>query len=266
MRCIFCKVCSDHSRSREHIVPESLGNLTHILPPGVVCDSCNNYLSREVEGPFLNSEAVKLLRFDQAIPSKRGKIPSMNGVITPINAPATFFRILRGKSIVDVLDVPPAAIPSLLSMREGKLLFPAIAAPPPDRVVSRFLAKVAVEVIASRLVAVFGNADFLVDEQQLDLIRDHARRGTTREWPYHLRRIYDRNKRWVEDGGRQVQTVHEYDLLMTSWGELFLVLAIFGAEFTINFGGPEISGSLRWLNENNDHSPLYPVKSLENLS
>lgn len=96
MRCIFCKVSSDHSRSREHIVPESLGNLTHILPPGVVCDSCNNYLSREVEGPFLNSEAVKLLRFDQAIPSKRGKIPSMNGVITPINTPATFFEFFEG--------------------------------------------------------------------------------------------------------------------------------------------------------------------------
>ena len=70
----------------------------------------------------------------------------------------------------------------------------------------------------------------------------------------------------MEDGGRQVQTVHEYDLLMTSWGELFLVLAIFGAEFTINFGGPEISGYFRWLNENNNHSPLYPEKNIENLS
>jgi len=51
----------------------------------------------------------------------------------------------------------------------------------------------------------------------------------------------------VETDGREVQTVHEHDLLMTHWGELFLVLAIFGTEFTINFGGPEISGYLRWL-------------------
>lgn len=75
-----------------------------------------------------------------------------------------------------------------------------------------------------------------MDEQQLDLIRDHARRGTTPEWPYHSRRIYDCNKKWLETDGREVQTVHEHDLLMTHWGELFLVLTIFGAEFTINFG------------------------------
>jgi len=266
MRCIFCKVSSECSRSREHIIPESLGNLTQVLPPGVVCDSCNNYLSREVESPFLNSDAVKRLRFDQAIPSKRGKIPSMTGVIEPVHAPATLTRFLRGNHIEGILDVSPRAIPHLLSLQEGKLIFPAMAQPPSDRVVSRFLAKIAIEVIASRLVAVYGSADHLVDEQQLDLIRDHARRGTTPEWPYHLRRIYDCNKKWLETDGREVQTVHEHDLLMTHWGELFLVLAIFGTEFTINFGGPEISGYLRWLDENNDRSPLYPEKCIKDLS
>jgi len=156
MRCIFCKVSSECSRSREHIIPESLGNLTQVLPPGVVCDSCNNYLSREVESPFLNSDAVRRLRFDQAIPSKRGKIPSMTGVIEPIHAPATLTRLLRGNHIEGVPDVSPRAIPPLLSLQEGKLIFLAIAQPPSDRVVSRFLAKVAIEVIASRLVAVYG--------------------------------------------------------------------------------------------------------------
>src|SRR6267154_1084155 len=53
VRCIFCKQNSALSRSVEHIVPESLGNTQHILPIGVVCDACNNYLAREVEKPLL---------------------------------------------------------------------------------------------------------------------------------------------------------------------------------------------------------------------
>jgi hypothetical protein len=51
MRCPFFKSDSTASRSIEHIIPESLGNMTQILPPGVVCDGCNNYFSRKVEGP-----------------------------------------------------------------------------------------------------------------------------------------------------------------------------------------------------------------------
>ena len=43
---------STNSRSKEHIVPQSLGGTEHILPPGVVCDKCNNYFSRAVEKPF----------------------------------------------------------------------------------------------------------------------------------------------------------------------------------------------------------------------
>jgi len=53
---------------------------------------------------------------------------------------------------------------------------------------------------------------------------------------------------------------------MTPWRELFLVLAIFGVEFAINYGGAEIDGYRRWLRENNDRSPLYPSISLESLS
>jgi hypothetical protein len=75
MHCIFCKKESSASKSREHIIPESLGNTTHCLPPGVVCDPCNSYFSREIEKPFLGSPAITLLRFRQGIPSKRGKIP-----------------------------------------------------------------------------------------------------------------------------------------------------------------------------------------------
>lgn len=76
MRCIFCKHDSSTSVSVEHIVPESLGNIDHVLPVGVVCDGCNQYFARKVERPLLESPMFRLLRADMAIPNKRGRIPA----------------------------------------------------------------------------------------------------------------------------------------------------------------------------------------------
>ncbi len=78
MRCLFCKQDSSASKSVEHIIPESLGNTTSVLPKGIVCDKCNNYFSRKIEQPFLESPAIKTLRFQEAIPNKRGKVPPVD--------------------------------------------------------------------------------------------------------------------------------------------------------------------------------------------
>ena len=74
-RCIFCKSASGSFDSCEHIVPESLGNLEHILPPGIVCDKCNNYFSRKIEGPLLSTEFFRQARHRNGIPNKRKRIP-----------------------------------------------------------------------------------------------------------------------------------------------------------------------------------------------
>jgi len=76
MRCIFCKQDSSSSRSVEHIVPESLGNVEHVLPIGAVCDGCNQYFARKVERQLLESPMFRLLRADMAVPNKRGRIPA----------------------------------------------------------------------------------------------------------------------------------------------------------------------------------------------
>lgn len=83
MRCIFCKERSDRCVSVEHILPESLGNKDVSLPVGVVCDKCNNYLSREVERPVLQSGILRLIRSDRGIPSKRGRIPAFGETERP---------------------------------------------------------------------------------------------------------------------------------------------------------------------------------------
>lgn len=76
MRCIFCKNFCSKDKSVEHIVPESLGNVSHILPAGAVCDRCNNYFSRKIEQPLMASPMFRLLRAAVGVPNKRGIIPS----------------------------------------------------------------------------------------------------------------------------------------------------------------------------------------------
>lgn len=86
MRCIFCKQDSSISRSVEHIVPESLGNVEYVLPVGAVCDGCNEYFARKVERPILESPTFRLLRADMEVPNKRGRIPvwqSEDGIHRP---------------------------------------------------------------------------------------------------------------------------------------------------------------------------------------
>lgn len=104
MRCIFCKKDGTTSVSKEHIIPESLGNTLHTLPLGVVCDTCNDYFAREVEKPFLESEPVRSLRFEQAIINKRGKIPTLTGVITPASVSAVVTRYASGPILEPVIN------------------------------------------------------------------------------------------------------------------------------------------------------------------
>jgi HNH endonuclease len=254
MRCIFCRRDSTYSKSREHIIPESLGNTSLVLPKGVVCDKCNNYFSREVEKPFLESDAIRALRFHEWLESKKGRVPSLPGVITP-EIPAIVTRFPRGR--LTSVAVPAESFEVVRRLENGQLVLPMGGRAPNEQVVSRFMAKVALEAMAARVVDHDGGQDYLCDEHQLDDLRDHARYGRISQWPVHTRRIYAANAKVSLPGRLPEQVIHESDFLATSWGEWFFVLAIFGLEFAINLGGPDIEGYERWLRENNEVSPLY---------
>lgn len=77
MKCIFCGCPSNDSKSVEHIVPESLGNSKHVLPRGVVCDGCNNYFARKLEGPVLSHRSFRNLRAWIGLQAKSGKVPTL---------------------------------------------------------------------------------------------------------------------------------------------------------------------------------------------
>jgi hypothetical protein len=258
MRCLFCKQSSDGSKSVEHIIPESLGNVQHVLPKGVVCDKCNNYFSRKVEGPFLNSGAVRMMRCEQGVPNKDGRLVGLPGLLMN-QFPVTAYMPYQEMRVLDVES--SEGLRALLSSGKGVLRFPVDYSPPNDRIVSRFLAKAAIEALASTALRASLSLDELIDHAQLDALRSHARVGDPRiKWPYSIRRIYDMDRAW-KDQNEAYQLVHEFDFLLTDGGEWYFVLIIFGLEMAINLGGPEVEGYHRWLSIHADISPLYYGKN-----
>lgn len=214
MLCIFCKADSSSSRSREHILPESLGNVEHTLPCGVVCDRCNNYFSRKLEKPILDSPVFQLLRADMQIANKKGRVP---------------------------------AFPS----QQGRPL-------PSYRLMGRFLGKIGLEVLTSRVLGVHGWNQEIIEKAELDPLRNYVRFNVgTEDWPFSFRTLYPVNAVF-EERGTFFEVLHEYQLVYTEAFELYVVVAILGVEFTMNLGGPTLEGYGRWLEANNYRSPLYP--------
>ena len=261
MFCIFCKENTSTSRSVEHVIPESLGNTTLKLPPGVVCDRCNNYFAVKIEKPLLESAELIALRFHERIPSKKKIIPSIMGTMGP-TAPVIVKPYLKGPVAASVF-ASPEALDLLFNHNADVINVPPFGESWDETLTSRFLAKVALEAMAVRLVRYAGGAAYLASESQFDPIRNFARRGGRRPWPYHSRRIYSADKIWTIPNGRKVQRVHESDILHTDRGEYYFVLALFGLELTINYGEPAINGYLDWLDHHDNVSPLYFGKSAD---
>jgi hypothetical protein len=255
MRCLFCKRDSSLSRSVEHIIPESLGNHTFILSAGIVCDTCNNYFARKVEKPFLDLPMIAHLRFDHEIQNKRGKVPHTGAILWP-DAPAIVVRHKRSDVAASVV-LSQADAAAFLNSGGGVLVAPESPPLPAGPVLSRFLAKVALEAMAHRLATHPEGLDYLVGEKQLDPVRMHAREGRDPAWPVHVRRIYGPDAKRTDSTGSDRQVVHESDVLVTEEGEWYFVLALYGLELTINYGGPELDGYLEWIQKHGGVSPLH---------
>ncbi len=134
---------------------------------------------------------------------------------------------------------------------------------PAERLIARFLAKISMEFLATRVISTKGWEEFLVDDRQLDPIRRFARQGDKPDfWPFSIRKIYDEDAIHIHaDGDHQV--LHEFDFLVTPHSEYYGVLCLFGVEMAINCGGPEIEGYQRWLCDNQGSSPLYIKEELK---
>jgi len=147
-----------------------------------------------------------------------------------------------------------------------RTMYIPIAEQPEDKLISRFLAKVAIEVLVHRLLNVSGWQSEIVGKPELEPLRRYARRGDKPNyWPFSKRVLYDENAPHTDDD-QPYQVLHEFILLYTDEGLLFLVLAIFGTEFVLNIGEPELKSYERWLNAHNNVSPLYLNDTLPDWS
>lgn len=256
MRCIFCKLTSDSSKSVEHIIPESLGNKSHILPKGVVCDDCNNYFARKIEGPLLSGPFFAQTRGLEQVPNKRGRTLPILAIHKESQVPVKLHFTESGAHLwADNQNDEKHFIKSLLSHQNGTLLT-GINGFLDKKAMSRLLLKVGIEFMAQRVMKVSGWNEWLVNEEQLDDARNYVRRGSKYNyWPFHQRRIYQTV--FGDPSDVRSDILHEYDILQTEQNEWYIVVCIFGVEYAINLGGPEIDGYINWLKFHNGRSPLY---------
>lgn len=256
MQCIFCKKDSGSSKSVEHIIPESLGNTDHTLPPGVVCDGCNQYFSLKIEKPLLDSNWFVHTRHRNRVPSKKGRIPPIQGLHMQTAVPVEFGVDKEGHGNIGAATDKDSSlfIKSIQSSERITVVVP-IPTPPDEYVLSRFLGKVAIEALARKLLNVADGLTEVVEKKELDELRDYVRWGKGKAvWPYHERVLYPEDLLFYEEEYGHYELLHEFAFLYTKRNELYLVLVVFGVEYVINLGGPDLSGYLEWLNENQNKS------------
>jgi hypothetical protein len=123
---------------------------------------------------------------------------------------------------------------------------------------------VALEVLAQRCINEPGWNKEIVEKRELDEIRDYVRRGRPGfVWPIHMRRIYNADWLFTSPGTPPYEVLHEWDILAipssgeSNAAEFYVVIAIFGMEYTINLGGPELDGYKTWLKAHTNRSYLY---------
>jgi len=266
MRCIFCKSDTRDSASIEHIMPESLGNIEHILPRGWVCDGCNNYFARKVEKPFLDSLFATSTRSIMGVPNKRGRVLPMQALHPQSRSILELFRC-EDRWIVGAAsgEDETAWIRSIRNSQGGSFWLPTPTDIPEANVhTARFIGKIALEALAAQCKDIEGWNAELVNHPTFDPLRNYVRLGVPAiTWPVSIRRIYEREHRFNDHAFEDYEILHEWMILATDGGEYYCVIAIFGVEFAINLGGPQLDGWNAWLIAHDMRSPLLDAPSRE---
>lgn len=257
MKCIFCKSDSSTSKSVEHIIPESLGNKSHILPKGIVCDRCNNYFATKVEKRVLEKPYFKNVRYRNFITTKKRRLVP-DKTLFPNKEGGWADVWLDEKGFV--IDSKDQHIFELIKDGKiNKLVIPIIEQPEEnDYEVSRFLAKAALEFLTDRIKNDDDWLEEIVTKVELDPLRNYARYGKGGFWKYHQRRIYGEDVRFADPvhHPEPYEILHEMDILYSEDMVMYFIVVIMGIEFAINLAHSETDYYMDWLLKNNNVSPI----------
>ncbi len=195
-KCIFCLTKRGQFTQIEHIVPESLGG-DDILPPGIVCDECNNYFGHAIEGHVLATSVFGAERSYLSVKSKRGRFTTYKGI---------GFEICGGQHWSPIAYLDDRIFTSVLEHGHGHLILPDLHV----SLIVRLLLKMGLEFLAL-------DSTLDVYDPMFNAARIAARRpikGST----WQLIRDVDLNNwtpRYLEDdeGPYAQRTLYEYKIL-----------------------------------------------------
>ena len=205
----------------------------------------------------MGSDYFRHSRFRNVVCNKEGRVPTIKALCLPGGVRVEIMRDEEGKSIYPSREADISRFVESISTRETWNLVIPQPPLPEQQIVSRFLGKVALETLALIGLEIPDGLSEITDKPELDELRNYVRGyGPLKDWPFHVRRIYPEDKMFHEEGHGKCEILHSFRLLYTECQELYLVLVIFGVEYCINMGGPEIDGYFEWLKQHNFESPL----------
>jgi hypothetical protein len=212
MRCTFCKRYSVNSKAVEHVIPESLGNVEHVLQRGVVCDGCNNYFASKIEEPLLADPYFRYQRSVAEIPSKKGRPARVSGVHPASRTEIEMVRNLDGSgvSIGAAFEKDEKRWIDWVQNSNGGRIYILIPALPEGEVISRFLGKTAIECLALAVAHEPHGTEALVDAREFDALREFARRGGGKLWPFHTRPLYSADFVFSDQENGSYEVLHEW--------------------------------------------------------
>lgn len=268
MQCIFCHKDSSTSKSVEHIIPESLGNMEHILPKGYVCDTCNNYFSVKIEKELFAQPYFVSMRRRNDIRTKHGRFvketfifPSIMDISPVSYNPEEKIVYIENDNVVN----------AIISGKCNKAISLFYDEPDtPNTLMSRFLAKCAYEYFLYNMGK--DNYDLCVQEylgrgkDLLKELREYARYGVGKYWQYNQRRIYSEGDYFYNQNENiYYEILHEMKLFVKEHkhfqngnveAEIYFVMAIAGIEYAICLSDPDISEYQKWIEGHKGLSPL----------
>lgn len=258
--CIFCHTDSSASVSREHIVPEALENDSLVLPPGTVCDTCNNYLGRKVEGPIVNSAPMLALRHMQGIGNKRGRVPTMDLVLENGVRAQMQLEHWSGQRTIGLAEPD-----TRLTHFEARVSTPkaGYAAAPDSAVASRdlarFTAKSGFEYLALQNLRHNGSLTHFNQAPELDLCRRFVRYGQgPASWDVSIGRLYEPDTQFeIDEPGDQ--RVWELDFLVVEHRHVVFAMSLFGLEMSVCLTDPSLEPYRLWRRATGFASLLHPA-------
>ncbi len=161
-KCIFCRSTTNSFLREEHLLSESLGG-NIVLPPGLVCDVCNQYFGAKVEREALASPIFQFHRALLSMPTKKGKQPRYVG---------SNVEIQGNKAGLATIHLAPEDLRQLLALNEGQISIEVFE----FGALTRLLLKIGIE------LAVIQGYDVYASE--FDAVRTAARKPQSNmTWP-----------------------------------------------------------------------------------